>query len=254
LVYGGTTVAGGQGSVPTTTEAKLFVWDVEKKEKIAEFVPVPGKRALTALTVGPDGNIWGMADGVLFSLNPETNEIISSHELDPKASSNWRNAYLEIGTDGNFYGIISRKFFKFEPATGAYEFIAGNVDHMTQDDFGSFYLSSGINLFKYSDESLLVKLQDAELIVEDQKLTVGDSVPLKIRGLLEKERSTLELAGATVEYKIDKPKMLSIENGVLTALKSGRVLITATVKLDGVTVETKPVAIWINNEGGNKEE
>jgi Carbohydrate binding domain len=254
LVYGGTTVAGGQGSVPTTTEAKLFVWDVEKKEKIAEFVPVPGKRALTALTVGPDGNIWGMADGVLFSLDPETNEIISSHELDSKASSNWRNAYLEIGTDGNFYGIISRKFFKFETATGAYEFIAGNVDHMTQDDYGSFYLSSGINLFKYSDESLLVKLQDAEIIVEDQKLTVGDSVPLKMKGLLEKGRSTLELADATVEYKIDKPKMLSIENGVLTAVKSGRAQITATVKLDGVTVETKPVAIWINNAGGNKEE
>ncbi|OCA83220.1 hypothetical protein A8F94_19115 [Bacillus sp. FJAT-27225] len=253
FVYGGTTVTGGQGSVPTTTEAKLFVWDVEKKEKIAEFVPVPGKRALTALTVGPDGNIWGMADGVLFSLDPETNKIISTYELDPKASSNWRNAYLEIGTDGNFYGIISKKFFKFKPATGEYEFIAGNVEHMAQDDFGSFYLSSGINLFKYSDESLLVKLQDAELVVENQRLTVGDSVPLKLKGILEKGRSTLELAGATVDYKIDKPKMLSVEDGVLTAVKSGRAQITATVTLGGVTVETEPVSIWINNAGGNKE-
>lgn len=251
-VYGGTTVAGGQGSIPTTTEAKLFVWDVEKREKTAELVPVAGKRALTALTVGPDGNIWGMADGVLFMLNPETNEVIGQHEIDPLASSNWRNATLEVGTDGNIYGIIGHKFFKFEIETASFEFIAGSVDHLAQDDFGAFYLSSGNRLYKYVDEALLVKLTGAELLVEDQKLTVGDIHPVKIKGILEKQRSTLGLEGAVVEYKIDKPKMLSVENGVMTALKSGRVEVSATVMLDGVTVETQSVSIWINNAGGNK--
>ncbi|MCM3123837.1 MULTISPECIES: hypothetical protein [unclassified Mesobacillus] len=251
-VFGGTTVAGGQGSVPTTTEAKLFVWDVEKREKTAEFVPVAGKRGLTALTVGPDGNIWGMADGVLFKMNPETNEILAKHELDPLASSNWRNASLEVGTDGNLYGIISNKFFRFEVATGEYEFIAGNAEHLAQDDFGVFYVSSGNRLYKYAVEALKLELTGAELSVDDQKLTVGDRVPVKLKGILEKGRSTNELSGASIEYEIDKPKMLSVEDGIMTALKSGRVEVKAKVTMNGVIVETQSLSIWINNAGGNK--
>ncbi|UTE77432.1 carbohydrate binding domain-containing protein [Rossellomorea sp. KS-H15a] len=251
-VYGGTTIAGGQGSVPTTTEAKMFVWDVEKKEKTAEMVPVPGKRALTALTVGADGKIWGMADGVLFSLNPKTNEVISTHELDPNASSNWRNASLEVGTDNNLYGIIGRKFFKFTPNTGEWEFLAGNVDHLAQDDYGAFYLSSGVKLYKYTDESLLLTLKSGELLVNDHKLTVGESVPFKMKGILEKGRSTFDLSGAEVKYTIDKPKMISVEDGLIKAKKSGRVKVSAVITLEDATIETEPVSIWINHKGGKK--
>ncbi|RLQ94858.1 carbohydrate binding domain-containing protein [Falsibacillus albus] len=251
-VYGGTTIAGGQGSVPTTSEAKMFVWDVEKREKTEEFIPVGGKKAITALTVGADGNIWGMADGVLFSFDPETDQVVSTNELDPNTSNNWRDASLEVGTDGNLYGIIGRKFFKFEPETGDYEFLAGNVDFMAQDDYGSFYLSSGIKLYKYTDPSLLVKMTGAELLIGDQKLKAGSSVPLKMKAILEKNRSTFDLSGATIEYKVDKPKILSVENGVLTALKSGHAKVWAIVKLNGVSVETQPIPIWVNNKGGNK--
>lgn len=42
-IYGGTSLVGGLGISPTETQAKLFVFDVAKREKIAEFTPmIPG--------------------------------------------------------------------------------------------------------------------------------------------------------------------------------------------------------------------
>lgn len=252
-VYGGTTVAGGQGSTPTTTEAKIFVWDIEKQEKSFEMVPVPGKRALTALVLGPDGNIWGMSDGTLFAFDPATNNVIFSKEIDPKASSNWRNASLEIGTDGNIYGIIGNKFFKFDIVSQQHEFLASGVEHLAQDDFGAFYLSKGINLYKYEDSSLLQTIKSAELSVDEERLTVGDTTQLHVKAILENNRSTYELAGSTIEYTVSNSKMVSINNGVLTAQKSGRANITVNVTLNGVTVKSNTVSVWINNKGGNNK-
>ncbi|SDM38911.1 Carbohydrate binding domain-containing protein [Psychrobacillus sp. OK028] len=252
-VYGGTTVAGGQGSIPTTTEAKLFVWDIEKQEKSFEIVPVAGKRALTALTVGPDGNIWGMSDGTLFAFDPVTNNVIYQKEIDPKASSSWRNASLETGTDGNIYGIIGNKFFKFDLASNKHEFLASGVEHLAQDDFGAFYLSKGINLYKYEDSSLLQTIKSAELSVSEQRLTVGDTASLHLKAILNNNRSTYELAGSTIEYIVSNPKMISISNGILTAQKSGRANITVKVTLNGVTVDSNVVSVWVNNKGGNNK-
>lgn len=252
-VFGGTTIAGGQGSTPTTTEAKLFVWDIEKHEKILEIVPVPGKRALTALTPGPDGNIWGMSDGTLFAFDPITNNIIYSKEIDSKTSSSWRNASLEIGTDGNIYGIIGNKFFKFDLANNEHEFLASGVEHLAQDDFGAFYLSKGINLYKYEVSSLIQTIKSAELTVDEQRLTVGDTTQLHLKAILKNNRSTYELAGSKIEYTVSNPKMVSINNGVLTAQKSGRANIRVSITLNGVTVESNMVSVWINNKGGNNK-
>lgn len=252
-VYGGTTVAGGQGSTPTTTEAKLFVWDIEKQEKSFEVVPVPGKRALTALIHGPDGNIWGMSDGTLFTFDPTTNEVTYSKEIDAKASSNWRNASLEIGTDGNIYGIIGGKFFKFDLASHEHEFLASGVEHLAQDDFGAFYLSKGINLYKYEDASLLTTIKSVELSVDEVRLTVGDTLQLHLKAILENGKSTYDLAGGTIEYIVSNSKMVSIKDGILTAEKSGRANITVNVTLNGVTVESNTISVWINNKGGNNK-
>lgn len=252
-VFGGTTVAGGQGSIPTTTEAKLFVWDIEKQEKTFEIVPVSGKRALTALTPGTDGNIWGMSDGTLFAFNPSTNKVIYSKEIDPKTTSSWRNASLEFGTDGNIYGIIGNKFFTFDLASKEHQFLASGVEHLAQDDFGSFYLSKGINLFKYADPTLIQDIKAVELSVGENRLTVGDSTKLQLKAILENNRTTYELAGSTIEYSVSNSKMASINNGVLTAKKSGRTNITVKVTLNGVTVESNVISVWINNKGGNNK-
>src|SRR5690606_39178790 len=59
-LFGGTSIWGGLGINPVATEAKLFVWDIDGKTKLHEFVPVAGAKAITCLINGNDGNIWGI--------------------------------------------------------------------------------------------------------------------------------------------------------------------------------------------------
>ncbi|MFS8610600.1 MAG: hypothetical protein FWJ68_03570 [Planifilum fulgidum] len=82
-VYAGTSIYGGDASVPVEKEAKLFVWDVATGKKIRETVPVPGETAIGALLVGPDGNIWGFAQGTLFIYDPKTGKVIYRGEKFP---------------------------------------------------------------------------------------------------------------------------------------------------------------------------
>jgi hypothetical protein len=120
-IYGGTSISGGLGVKPTETEGKLFIWDVAKNEKITEIVPAPGKIVVSSLNVGPDSNIWGWAEGVLFVYSPSEQKVIYSDEklpLDYKTVDHvWRDAHMELHADGNFYGVINSKLFRLDPET-----------------------------------------------------------------------------------------------------------------------------------------
>ena len=74
-LFGSTTVAGGLGIDPTEPAAKIFVWDMEKGEKITEFVPdIPGvtvqPKMISGMSLGPDGLLWSAADGTIFADGP----------------------------------------------------------------------------------------------------------------------------------------------------------------------------------------
>lgn len=230
MVFGGSSIAGGQGSTPTATSAKLFVWDVEKNEKIFEIVPAPGKKAITDLTIGSDGNVWGMANGVLFIFNPVEKQIIYSEEKFPEAANNWREARLEVGTDGNVYGVIAGKFFKVDASTKTHTVLATQVNRFAQDDFGNFYLSNGNILYKYADQSLVAKLAGAEISIAD------NSSEVTVKGLLERGRETYDLEGAVIEYFSSNPEVATVENGMLKRHKEGNAEIWAEVTLGGIKV------------------
>ncbi|WP_047983339.1 carbohydrate binding domain-containing protein [Ornithinibacillus californiensis] len=250
FVYGGTTIAGGQGSVPTTTKAQLFIWDIEKGEKVFETVPVPNRKAITALTIGPDGNVWGMANGTLFAFDTEEKQVVFTKDIYPEASNSWREAKLEIGTDGNIYGIAAGKFFTFDIETKESTLLASNVEHMTQDDFGAFYLSKGNRLYKYVDESLVVDFEDATLSVEKIKLRTGETETILIEASLGKNRKTTELSGAEITYHISNEKVISVQDGELVALKSGASTIYATITWNGKTIQTNTIKVLVNNKYG----
>src|SRR5690606_15318454 len=46
MLVGGCSIWGGLGIQPVEKEAKLFVWDPVKKQKVFEVVPVPGAKAI----------------------------------------------------------------------------------------------------------------------------------------------------------------------------------------------------------------
>src|SRR5690606_19107674 len=96
-----------------------LVWDIQKKEKAFETVPVPGAGAITALHAGPDGNIWGWAYGTLFIFDPASRKVVYSKEEFPAARGGWHDGSFVTGEDGNLYGTINRKFVKINAATRA---------------------------------------------------------------------------------------------------------------------------------------
>lgn len=249
-VYGGTSIHGGQGGTPTAKEAVLFVWDVEKGEKVSEVVPVAGKTAITALHIGPDGNIWGLANGALFIYDTEEGKVVYSKDEFPDASGRWIDGSMDTGTDGNVYAAVAGRFFKVDAETRQVTVLASQVRKLAQDDFGNFYMFTnpeGPNLYKYSAPSLVLKLSGAELSAGKTSLNTNESTGINLKGILEKGRETKELSGARIEYNTSGSGAVEIKDGRVTARTPGNVQITATVTLAGETVQTNAININVVN-------
>ncbi|TLS52057.1 hypothetical protein FE782_11860 [Paenibacillus antri] len=250
MLYGGTSIHGGQGGTPTASEAVLFAFDPATKRKTFEIVPVPGKTSITALHAGPDGNVWGLANGTLFIFDPATQQVVYSHDAFPAASGRWIDGAFETGTDGNVYGTVDGKFFKVDAATMEVTALATQARKLAQDDFGNFYLytPSGTNLYRYTIPELLVGLSGAKLETEETFVRVGERMPFSIIGLLEKGRATRNLSGATIEYAFSKPNHARVEaDGTVTALQPGNQRVSVRVTLGGVTVESNEVNLVVSN-------
>lgn len=249
LLYGGTSIHGGQGGTPTASEAVLFVWDVVNKEKLFEIAPVPGKQAITALHVGPDGNIWGLANGALFIFDTETRKVIHIDNAFPNALGRWIDGSMETGSDGNIYATVGGFFFKVDAVTKEITVLASQVRKLAQDDFGSFYMYTdpeSPNLYKYSNPELMLKLVGVELSAEATSLEAGQHTELSLKGLLEKGRTTLDLSGAVKVFTSSDPSVAEVDlNGKVYAKRAGAAQISVQVTLDGVTVQSAPLNLLI---------
>ncbi|MDF2670203.1 MAG: hypothetical protein K0R67_2509 [Paenibacillus sp.] len=155
VVYGGTSIWGGAGTTPTASSAAFFAYDVSSGQKTLEIVPVVGKKAITALMVGPDGNIWGLAEGNLFIYSPSQQQIIYNQLKFSNVSytgATYSDATMLMGKDGNIYLKIRNAMHKINPATKAVTNISvgTNIRGLAQDDFGNMYFYWQENLYRYS--------------------------------------------------------------------------------------------------------
>ncbi len=179
ILYGGTTVWGGIGAVPTTEDAKFFAFDVASRTKLFETVIAEGKRTITTVEVGPDGKIWGMAEGVLFKYNPETDEIEYAHEDFPEinfsavthANPRLYGAQLIAGNDGYMYGNTTGKFFRVNPVTMEIEILRNSSSIFIAKDFlSNIYYSDFTGTWKYSG------YDSDDIIINQVKLQIGNDV------------------------------------------------------------------------------
>lgn len=153
-VYGGTSVWGGLGVQPDKSEASLFVWDPVQKKKTFEVVPVENAKAITFLMNGPDGNIWGVADGILFIFNPVTQNVVSKHLVyevsdERKKKNIWHEVSMVIHPSGDIYGTGGGKLFKIDPVTKSVTTILSPASKLTMERNGTFYFSRGKDLWQY---------------------------------------------------------------------------------------------------------
>ncbi len=153
LVYGGSSIWGGLGAAPVADEARFFAWDPETSALVLDIVPVPGKKAVTAVVAAPGGRIWGWAEGVLFVYDPDRGEIIEQRNLAPldysSASHVWRDAQMGFATDGNLYGTIGSRFFRVESSSLQVEWLSPEPRTLfAQDEDGAFYYTHEQHLYR----------------------------------------------------------------------------------------------------------
>lgn len=152
LILGGS-ISGGLGIKPERKEAELMLWDLKTNQPITKLVPVAGAAAITCLINGPDGNIWGIADGQLFILDVMQQKVLSVQKLydyPPFGSHIWRSAFLAIHPSGVIYGTDNGKLFKLDPLTKEVAFLADNAGLMTMDPTGKIYFKRGTELWSYT--------------------------------------------------------------------------------------------------------
>lgn len=144
ILFGGTTIHGGLGVEPTEKEGKLFLWDVKKGNKVFDTVPVPGKRGVSALRFGPDGNLWGWAEGTLFIFDPKERRVIYADEklsTETPPRHFWRGGFMSEPDGGSFYGMLYGNLYRLDAATRTLEVMARGADLelLARDEAGHLY-------------------------------------------------------------------------------------------------------------------
>lgn len=156
LLWGGTSVSGGLGIIPSTTTARLFSWDVKRAQIVDDLAPVPGANAITALITAPDKKIWGMAGGTLFVFDPRLKKVIKSLELYPTrplTSHVWRDAFLIWHPSGKIYGTGNNQMFRIDPVTFTVEKLIEPASLLAIDDSGRLYFHRSAELWQYTPAS-----------------------------------------------------------------------------------------------------
>lgn len=219
------TGAGGGG--------KVAVYDIATGTIDREMIPAAGKKAVTSLIWGPDGNIWGMALGELFIYNPDSNEIVYHEDKFPAADYAHTNPRLMIGMDGNVYGSIftgfvaertyTGKMFKIDAASKEMTILMeGNVEKLAQDDRGSFYFKYGSELMRF-DELTDIQFAAAPSV----PLSVGESYQTDLKAMYANGSSSS--VSKNIVYSSSDTQVADIAaNGLITAKAAGTALITAS--------------------------
>lgn len=144
-LYGATSIRGGLGSSPIATEAKMFVWDVEKQEKITEFtLDIPGlvhPEAIAGLTIGPDNLIWGGLSNTVFAIDPETLKVVKHQDVFPNDNNweYWASAEMQWNK-GLLYMCLGCRLVVLNPVTIEFEHLA-DADAFAVGEDGNIYYS-----------------------------------------------------------------------------------------------------------------
>lgn len=140
VLFGGTSIAGGGGTSPIAGEAVIFTADPETGEKTGEFAPVPGAYSINALLVGPDQNLWGLADGTLFVLDPKTHEVLSTTKIFDGNAGETDGDLVIVGGE-YVYGHSAARLFRIDPLSKEATMInQGGTRRLTVDPRGDLYL------------------------------------------------------------------------------------------------------------------
>ncbi|MGW0195207.1 hypothetical protein [Nonomuraea sp. NPDC003201] len=159
-VFGGTSTRGALGVDPVYApgaSATLFSYDPATGTVRTHPLPLTAPKAVTALAA-VDGELWGLAGGSLFTLDPARPEAITVKRLfaDPdytaKPSVAWRDGVLlTVPQDpARVYGTAGDQIFAIDRSTKAVTVLRteAGMEGLTADRFGNLYYKINERLFR----------------------------------------------------------------------------------------------------------
>lgn len=255
IVYGGSTISGGLGIDPSEPEARMFAYDTATGEHEVFDLEAAGldkPEMIGELSIGPDGNLWGVAWGydadrsyntVVFSMDKESRQVLKSTEIysGVHRGSQWRPFYIRWDDQGYLYTTAGRKLTVINPDTMASkQLISSNVDLMDLDDEGNIYFASGADLYK-----LPVPMEEAIISAENESILQGQQLKPELEIILQNGKSA-DLASAEVHWFSSDTDIISIEEGMITGINGGNAEIQATVTYNGEQITTNILLINVN--------
>jgi streptogramin lyase len=155
----GTSIEGGDATTPKANEAVLFEFDPETNKKVAEYSPLVRGTPLriSGLTVGPDGMLWGISDGILFQFDPVRKRAIRQTSLVRGGSATGTsmvfhpNGYLYVTVDGSLFKVDPKtwKRWRIPYKTNLYRLVQVGRDLYMK---AGPKVNIGTNLVKYTPE------------------------------------------------------------------------------------------------------
>lgn len=150
-VYITTTVTGGIGSVEAETDCRIAKYNLETG--VIEKIITPSFKTVTGnckmcgdIVAGPDGKLWCTSDGLVFSLNPDTLEIIDELEIERmiwKGTSRWAPYKMIFDSENNLYAMPDSQLYKINIFDKTYEKILpdsiGAISDFTLNEYGELF-------------------------------------------------------------------------------------------------------------------
>jgi hypothetical protein len=118
-LLGGTTISPGTGGQCKAEQAELYLLDLATKRIIWHEVVIPGVRNYLDLYLGPEGLVWGFADGSrFFVFDPATRKIVHCESTEKSwgpASYNQGPRIFVPGPKGAVYVLFQRAIAQIQP-------------------------------------------------------------------------------------------------------------------------------------------
>lgn len=110
-MFVGTSTEGGTGTNPLPGSGHLVQWDPATKQVVKDIVPVEGAGSVNSLVTGRNGDLYGLADGTLFQLDPATMTVRRSLKVGSGSAASdgtlifHPNGYLYVSTGFSTYVV-----------------------------------------------------------------------------------------------------------------------------------------------------
>lgn len=223
-LYGSTTIHGGLGSTATAQQAKMFVYDIEKGEKIKEFTPnIPGLNNplhIGELKFDKNGKLWAASGYTIFSIDMETekvSDVKSFGTYDYKRDEHtWKPIRIRFDKKGYLYAnlnglkAINTKDMSFKELT-SYEVSEYDIG----DDNNLYFAHNMGSHFK------VIPIFDTEITKDDIN-------------------SAKELLSDKLSMAIDRP--LAVTNGIVKYIDENNENVTPIVQNGRTLVPVRFIA------------